>query len=260
LNPDNLLVKYIPALNVIDAAPHNYKGMESNPSSTGLDGFIKDVKNCNDPLFKQAQMYELDQLYWNPTVEEFNKLGFKYAITLALLYDSSIRYGDDGMQEFVKQAGSTSDEIQFDKNFMKAYTKALVAEGGGDTDRITGFKNLIQQGNFNLITPFTFDAYGESFTINGELGIKTKGGIGFAPVASFSVTSTKGRAPLKVSFNDKSTGSPISWRWSFGDGKYSAAKNPIHKYGKAGKYTVSLTVKNAKGSNTVKKSSYITVS
>jgi len=81
-----------------------------------------------------------------------------------------------------------------------------------------------------------------------------------APVAAFSASPRSGKAPLKVQFTDKSTNSPTSWKWSFGDGTYSTAKSPAHKYSKAGKYTVSLTVKNAKGSNTKTISGYITVS
>ena len=61
--------------------------------------------------------------------------------------------------------------------------------------------------------------------------------------------STSGNSPLNVSFTDTSTGSPTSWSWRFGDGTYSTAKNPVHTYSKAGKYTVSLTVRNAAGSN-----------
>ena len=80
-----------------------------------------------------------------------------------------------------------------------------------------------------------------------------------APVAAFSASSTSGKAQLKVTFTDKSTGSPSSWKWSFGDGTSSTTKNPVHTYGKAGKYTVGLTVKNAKGSNTKTMSGYITV-
>ena len=77
------------------------------------------------------------------------------------------------------------------------------------------------------------------------------------PVAAFSASPTTGYAPLKVTFTDRSTGSPISWKWSLGDSTYSTAKNPAHTYSKAGKYTVTLTVKNAAGSNTVTKSSFI---
>jgi beta propeller repeat protein len=80
------------------------------------------------------------------------------------------------------------------------------------------------------------------------------------PVAAvFSASPTAGYTPLKVTFTDKSTGSPTSWKWSFGDGTYSTVKNPVHTYSKTGKYTVSLIVKNAAGSNTVTKSSFIVV-
>lgn len=80
-----------------------------------------------------------------------------------------------------------------------------------------------------------------------------------AAVAAFSASRTSGKAPLKVTFADKSKGTPSSWKWSFGDGKSSTTKNPVHTYSKAGKYTVSLTVKNSKGSNTKTIKNYITV-
>jgi len=79
------------------------------------------------------------------------------------------------------------------------------------------------------------------------------------PVASFSASPTSGKVPLKVQFTDKSTGSPTSWKWTFGDGTTSTKQNPTHKFSKAGKYTISLTVKNAVGSNTVTKTEYINV-
>ncbi|WP_011308637.1 PKD domain-containing protein [Methanosarcina barkeri] len=79
------------------------------------------------------------------------------------------------------------------------------------------------------------------------------------PVAAFSASPTSGKTPLKVKFTDTSTGSPTSWFWNFGDGSKSFHQNPIHKYSKAGTYTVNLTVKNAKGKNTVTKTQYIKV-
>ena len=79
------------------------------------------------------------------------------------------------------------------------------------------------------------------------------------PKASFTSNTTSGYAPLSVKFTDQSSGSPTSWKWTFGDESTSTAQNPTHKYTKTGKYTVSLTVKNAKGSNTKTIKSYITV-
>ena len=78
-------------------------------------------------------------------------------------------------------------------------------------------------------------------------------------VAAFSASPTSGKVPLKVAFTDTSTGSPTSWKWDFGDGSKSFLQNPTHKYSKAGVYTVNLTVKNTKGSNTVTKTDYIKV-
>ncbi|HWQ47786.1 MAG TPA: PKD domain-containing protein [Methanosarcina sp.] len=88
----------------------------------------------------------------------------------------------------------------------------------------------------------------------------TKAKASKAPIAAFSASPTSGYAPLKVQFTDKSKYSPTSWKWSFGDGKYSTAKNPAHTYSKVGKYTVTLVAKNSKGANKLTKYSYITVS
>ena len=79
------------------------------------------------------------------------------------------------------------------------------------------------------------------------------------PVADFSTCSTSETAPMKVKFTDKSKGNPKSWKWTFGDGTSSTCKTPSHTYSKAGKYTVTLTVKDAAG-NTAKKCKCIVVS
>ena len=62
-----------------------------------------------------------------------------------------------------------------------------------------------------------------------------------------------------ISFIDKSTGSPTSWLWDFGDGTTSTAQNPTHTYTIGGGYTVTLTVKNEIGSNKVSKYGYAIV-
>ena len=79
------------------------------------------------------------------------------------------------------------------------------------------------------------------------------------PVAKFSAKPTSGKAPLTVAFTDKSTGTPTSWKWSFGDGKTSTTHNPKHKYLQEGNYTVKLTATNDAGSNTTTKTKYIKV-
>jgi YVTN family beta-propeller protein len=80
------------------------------------------------------------------------------------------------------------------------------------------------------------------------------------PHALFKAYPLRGRVPLTVTFTDQSTDSPDTYLWDFGDKSTpSPTKSPVHKYTKAGKYTVSLTVKNKAGSNTKTISNYITV-
>ncbi|OEU42161.1 hypothetical protein BGV40_11005 [Methanosarcina sp. Ant1] len=80
------------------------------------------------------------------------------------------------------------------------------------------------------------------------------------PVAAFSASAVSGNAPLAVTFTDKSTGSPTSWIWDFGDGTTYNIQNPPHIYTQAGNYTVKLTVSNAFGTNTLESKSLIKVS
>ncbi|MCE5298976.1 MAG: PKD domain-containing protein [Methanoregulaceae archaeon] len=79
------------------------------------------------------------------------------------------------------------------------------------------------------------------------------------PKAAFSANGTEGKVPLKVLFSDKSSGSPVKFEWDFGDGGTSTEKNPGHLYKKAGIYTVSLTVTNGGGSDTLTNTDFITV-
>jgi PKD repeat protein len=81
------------------------------------------------------------------------------------------------------------------------------------------------------------------------------------PVASFSAKPTYGEASLTVKFMDRSKNSPTSWKWDFGDRTpVSTLKNPSHMYKYPGKYTVTLTVKNAGGRDSEIISNYIVVS
>jgi PKD repeat protein len=87
-----------------------------------------------------------------------------------------------------------------------------------------------------------------------ELGTASK-----KPVSNFWGSPKSGKAPLSVTFTDTSTGSPIGYKWDFGDGTTSTAKSPVHKYGKTGIYAVTLTVSNEAGIGSMTKHNYIKV-
>jgi hypothetical protein len=87
----------------------------------------------------------------------------------------------------------------------------------------------------------------------------TPGVLAGAPVAGFAALPPWGSAPLKVQFYDRSTGSPTSYEWDFGDGGTSMISAPEYTYRSEGKYTVKLTVTSSKGSSTVTQKDYIAV-
>ena len=81
-----------------------------------------------------------------------------------------------------------------------------------------------------------------------------------APKANFSANVTSGKAPLTVQFTDTNANIPTYWLWSFGDGHISTKQNPVNKYEKAGKYTVTLLAGNYGGINLTMSHSRITIS
>jgi len=82
---------------------------------------------------------------------------------------------------------------------------------------------------------------------------------GGVPVAEFSGSPTVGPPTLNVSFTDRSSESPTSWAWDFGDSGTSTAQNPTHQYTSYGDYTVGLTATNANGQDTTTKVDYVRV-
>jgi YVTN family beta-propeller protein len=79
------------------------------------------------------------------------------------------------------------------------------------------------------------------------------------PIVVFSESPLFEKAPFTARFNNKSTESPNSWSWKFGDGNISKSQNSVHKYTKVERYKVGLKVKNVDGSNDKSVSNYITV-
>lgn len=71
--------------------------------------------------------------------------------------------------------------------------------------------------------------------------------------ASFKYSPASPVAGQAVQFTDTSTGSPTAWQWNFGAGTTSIAQNPSHTYTTVASYTVTLTVDNNSGSNSVSK-------
>ena len=81
------------------------------------------------------------------------------------------------------------------------------------------------------------------------------------PVANFIGSPTTVLQGNTVQFTDQSTFEPVSWSWIFPGGTPTAStsQNPVVTYNTIGTYSVTLTVTNAAGSNTLTRQDYIQV-
>jgi agmatine/peptidylarginine deiminase/PKD repeat protein len=82
------------------------------------------------------------------------------------------------------------------------------------------------------------------------------------PVADFSASTTTVQVGETIQFIDSSLNTPTSWEWSFEGGAplSSSIQNPIVTYNTPGIYKVNLSVSNSEGTDSISKSSFITVS
>jgi PKD repeat protein len=100
--------------------------------------------------------------------------------------------------------------------------------------------------------------YGETQDYNVEITNSNT----FAPVASFSASSTTISTIETIQFTDLSANLPTSWNWTFSGGNPSTSnqQNPGGiSYTTPGDYAVSLTVSNANGANTATYNAFIHV-
>ncbi|MEW5766794.1 MAG: PKD domain-containing protein [bacterium] len=110
----------------------------------------------------------------------------------------------------------------------------------------------------------TAGSYTVSLTVTGPCGADTETKANYitvvsAVLADFIADTTSLCAGSSAAFTDNSTGSITSWAWDFGDGSRGTTPHPSHIYTTAARYTVSLTVTGACGSDTKTKTNYITV-
>ncbi|MFO8087204.1 MAG: PKD domain-containing protein [Bacteroidales bacterium] len=135
--------------------------------------------------------------------------------------------------------GSSNNHFHFNWGWGGMYNSYCylnnIVPGGTGTGGGTGNYTNDQQAVFDVIPPQT------------------------TPVADFTANMTTLSPGGKVFFTDFSDYVPTDWYWDFGDGDTSNQQYPVHTYTAAGTYNVKLIVSNNHGSDSLVKSSYITV-
>jgi len=131
----------------------------------------------------------------------------------------------------------------------------------GDAVEITGTPAFGAAGTYSVdVTVTDSSSPAQSDNVTLQLVVNSGGG-GTTLKADFEASPTYGKAPLTVTFTDKSTGNPTSWEWDFdNDGTVdSYDQNPQWTYNDPGWYTVKLTVSNGTNTDTCVKEKFIQV-
>lgn len=119
--------------------------------------------------------------------------------------------------------------------------------------------NALRDAIHNIETDLGVKESPISESLNGIL--KRQENIFLAPKAIFRASRIIGQPPLKVRFQNFSTGPLVRYLWDFGDGTTSAQKHPTHIYQSEGVYSVQLNIVSILGAQGITtKNNYITVS
>jgi chitosanase len=167
--PDNVLVKYLPALRKVNGTP----------SHAGLDpGFPQDWKTAaRDPLFQKAQDQERDTSYFLPAVQQAKTDGLR-ALGQFIYYDAIVMHGPGetpdsfgGIRSAALRKAKSPAQGGLEAVYLEAFLEARKAamrteEAHSDTTRVdTAQLVFLRNRNFDLDPPLAWKVYGERHSI-----------------------------------------------------------------------------------------------
>lgn len=189
-----------------------------------------------------------------------------------LIVESTAAFPDKGILRIGPPPGdpSPAEMIYYDKKTTGTFQTLIRgfagsrasqwAVGANVTNAVFAeIHNSIKDAIVNIENNWGLLERPDSTSLNGIL--KAQEVRFLAPKPLFRVYPLKGPPPLKVRFQNFTTGHIARYLWNFGDGGTSLETNPTHTYLSEGVYTVKLNVVTTAGAQgIVTKKDYITVS
>ena len=129
-------------------------------------------------------------------------------------------------------------------------------DGTIDSSATSGFTHHYAEGGIYTVTLTVRDEQG----CTDQLSLPSSVTIA-RPLAAFSSPDTLSCTGKDIRFINTSTGSGLTYDWSFGDGQASTAAGPVHQYGQVGLFDVALKVTDQYGcKDSVLRPQYIQIS
>lgn len=116
--------------------------------------------------------------------------------------------------------------------------------GDGNTSNVQNPVHNYQNDGLFTVSLIAIDYYGcrDTMTRNNYVRLTS-------PTPRINVLNATGCPGIQVQFRDSTIADTtlVSWYWTFGDGTFSVARNPIKTYNVPGNYTVTMRVRNING-------------
>lgn len=182
--PDNLLQKYLPALQHIEDAKEqgNIDG-----DTAGLDGFVvawRQASESDGGKLNKVQDDMVDKLYFNPAIAQADAVGIRSALGQAVIWDTNIQHGSgndpDGLpaliRETVNKYGKVSgqqEQLWLDgfltiryNHLQHAASPETRAAWRESVTRVDALRGLLKDNKLDLQPPLTWKVYGDEFRLD----------------------------------------------------------------------------------------------
>lgn len=144
---------------------------------------------------------------------------------------------------FSPASPTTNDTIAFTDDSTGGVTSWRWVFGDGDTSSVQNPAKRFTVASTYSVTLTVF-RNSESSSVTRNVTVSNPAPIVPQVTAAFDFAPAAPLVGQSVTFTDRSTGNPVSWAWSFGDGRTSTQRNPVISYMTPGTYNVTLTASN----------------
>ena len=155
-------------LNVVSKyAPMN-KFTSTSTFKLWLQGFPNAWKKAaTDPAFQALQDAACDYEYFFPASQIARGVGISSNLGVLSFYDTIIQLGQDGLNKILSSVASDNvTSGSFLADFLWERIADMHQEGYGETvSRVSALQDLLRSGNTDLVGPFQYSVYGDTFTI-----------------------------------------------------------------------------------------------